>query len=77
MNSPRTSSYSGANGECVEVGNYRKASYSVNNGACVEVGAGSEIGVRDTKQAGQPDRTELRFSGVSWGRFVRDLKARS
>ncbi|HEX3778253.1 MAG TPA: DUF397 domain-containing protein [Pseudonocardiaceae bacterium] len=33
----RTSSYSGTNGNCVEVG-WRKSSYSGTNGDCVEVG---------------------------------------
>lgn len=33
----RTSSYTGANGSCVEVG-WRTSSYTGNNGACVEVG---------------------------------------
>jgi Domain of unknown function (DUF397) len=77
IGSYRTSGYSEA-GNCVEVGeigDYRKTAYSVNNGACVEVGtAGSAVGVRDTKQADKADRTELRFPGVSWGRFIRRLQ---
>lgn len=70
----RKSSYSHGNGACVEVGSYRKASSSIGNGACVEVGADDLVGVRDTKQAGEADRTELRFPGVSWGRFIRRLQ---
>lgn len=77
MDSLRTSSYSNSTPDCVEVGSYRKATYSYNGNSCVEVGAGDDvIGVRDTKQAGQPDRTELRFSRASWGAFLQQLEAK-
>jgi hypothetical protein len=96
MDNPRTSSYSSYNGNCVEIGEYRKSSrsagigqcieigeirgcrkpsYSMSNGNCTEIGeAAGGIGVRDTKQDGQANRTELRFSSVSWGTFLQRLK---
>jgi len=72
----RKANHSMNGGNCVEIGGYRKASRSINNGQCVEIGsAGAVIGVRDTRQKDQADRTELRFTGVQWGRFIRSLKA--
>jgi hypothetical protein len=38
----RKSSYSGSNGNCVEVAAWRKSSYSGSNGNCVEVAAWRE-----------------------------------
>jgi hypothetical protein len=44
----RKSSYSTANGDCVEVG-WRTSSYSANGGNCVEVATGASVLIRDTK----------------------------
>ena len=75
MNDMRKSSYSHANNNgCVEVGSYRKSRRSQANGQCVEVGAGDEVGVRDTTQAGQANRTELEFPAGAWRTFLRQLK---
>lgn len=47
----RKSSYSNANGDCVEL--WRKSSYSNQNGACVEVASSLER-VRDSKNPDGP-----------------------
>ena len=49
--------------------NWIKASLSYANGGCVEVAArsGDLIRVRDSKN---PEGTALRFSSVTWNRFV-------
>ena len=64
------SSYSYANGACVEV--WRKSRRSWNNGACVEAGqdAGT-IAVRDSAMECSPI---LKFDRSAWTRFVQDLK---
>jgi hypothetical protein len=50
----RKSSYSGGNGDCVEVA-WRKSSYSGGNGACVEVAPAPEAFlVRDSKDPAGP-----------------------
>jgi Domain of unknown function (DUF397) len=50
----RKSSFSTANGECVEV-SWRKSSFSAPNQECVEVAHGPEaVGVRDSKNATGP-----------------------
>jgi hypothetical protein len=64
-------------GQCVEVGSYRKSRRSTIDTHCVEVGAGDQVGVRDTKAAGDADRVELRFSACSWESFLRQLKTRA
>jgi hypothetical protein len=65
------SSYSAANGDCVEVG-WRKSSYSAGNGGCVEVAwprvAG--VAVRDSKYAAGPT---LAFPVTDWRSFVAKL----
>ncbi|MEV0057798.1 DUF397 domain-containing protein [Saccharopolyspora shandongensis] len=75
----RKSSYSAANGACVEIAfatrneaDWRKSTYSANNGACVEVAlAGEVVGARDSKNPGGP---ELWFRGGPWGSFVAGVK---
>lgn len=54
---------------------WRKATYSIANGDCAEVAAANGVvGVRDTKQEGVPDRTELMYSSGAWDRFLREVK---
>jgi Domain of unknown function (DUF397) len=49
-----TSSYSGGNGNCVQVG-WRTSSYSGGNGACVQVApAADRVLVRDSKNPDGP-----------------------
>ena len=53
---------------------WRKSSFSA-TGNCVEVGANkAAIAVRDTKNR---DQSELSFSFIAWGDFVRKIKAMS
>jgi hypothetical protein len=62
-----TSSYTGANGNCVEVG-WRTSSYTTANGNCVEVAnTPPSIRVRDTK-----NRTggTLTFAPAEWRAFL-------
>ena len=68
----RKSSYSGYNGNCVEVGaNWRKSSHSA-NGNCVEVAEDDDIvAVRDSKDLPGP---VLVFSTPQWVEFLRRLK---
>ncbi len=63
----RTSSYSGTNGGCVEVG-WRTSSYSANGSACVEVApAPAGVLVRDSKD---PEGPTLAISTASWRVFL-------
>ena len=63
----RKSSYSGGNGECVEVG-WRKSTYSGEAGGCVEVAAAaSGVAVRDSKYRTGPT---LSFPQGAWRAFV-------
>jgi Domain of unknown function (DUF397) len=73
----RTASYSLSNGHCVEAASWRTASYSgANGGACVEAGHGAGVvGVRDTRQAGEPERTMIEFSASAWAAFTSSLRA--
>jgi hypothetical protein len=70
----RKSSYTGANGNCVEVGVWRKASNSgANGGGCVEVARlPAVVAVRDSKD---PDGSRLTFSSEEWRAFVAGVKA--
>jgi hypothetical protein len=71
----RKSSYSGGNGNCVEVAlaDWRKSSYSNASANCVEVAeAGASVGVRDSKQHGYGP--VLEFSSAAWGAFLRAAK---
>jgi hypothetical protein len=55
-------------------GQWRKSSRSGgNNGNCVEVGFtpdGEMTGIRDTKEAGQADRSTLEVPRSAWAKFV-------
>jgi hypothetical protein len=70
----RKSSYSHANGNCVEAGAWRKSSYSRANGSCVEAERASGVVVRDTKEVGQLYRVVLKFPAADWREFIRVLK---
>lgn len=65
------SSYSFANGNCVEAaGNWRKSSHS-EAGNCTEVSQdGAVVGVRDSQDQGGP---VLTFSAAAWKAFCRRL----
>jgi hypothetical protein len=68
----RTSSHSGSQTNCVQVGVWRKASYSGSQASCVEVGAaGRAVAVRDSKD---PDGPKLAFAPHAWQAFTRRLK---
>ena len=72
----RKSSYSSANGACVEVAHvpaqWRKSSYSGANGACVEVAHPPEaVAVRDSKD---PTGPKLIFTPEAWGAFLQGAK---
>ncbi|MEV8607664.1 DUF397 domain-containing protein [Amycolatopsis sp. NPDC051373] len=69
----RTSSYSGNQGECVEVRTlvWRTSSYSGSQGECVEVSTLSEqAGVRDSKDR---DGGILLLGGEAWRAFLERL----
>jgi hypothetical protein len=72
----RKSSYSSANGQCVEVAHvpaqWRKSSYSSGSGPCVEVAHLPEaIAVRDSKDPAGP---KLIFTTVDWRTFVSSVQ---
>ena len=63
----RTSSYSGTNGDCVQVG-WRSSSYSYEYGGCVEVApAPAGILVRDSQD---PEGPTLAVSTAAWRVFL-------
>ncbi len=64
----RKSSFSFANGNCIEVAeaaDWRKSSASIGNGECVEVASG--VAVRDTQDREGP---VLKFSAAAWRAFT-------
>ncbi|MGH3826813.1 MAG: DUF397 domain-containing protein [Pseudonocardiaceae bacterium] len=66
----RKSSYSGTNGNCVEVG-WRISSYCASNGDCVQVApAPGRVLVRDSKNPGGP---ALALPPATWRAFLRTL----
>jgi uncharacterized protein DUF397 len=66
----RKSSFSGTNGDCVEVG-WRKSSFSASNGDCVEVRwAEATAAVRDSKNTAGP---RLGFPMGEWRAFLATL----
>ena len=66
----RTSSYSGTNGGCVEIG-WRTSSYTGTNGACVEVTpAPAAVLVRDSKDRTGP---ALTVPTTTWQAFLTTL----
>ena len=70
----RTSSRSGANGNCVEIGaKWRTSSRSGGNGNCVEVADNltDAVAVRDSKDRSGP---VLTFSPAAWRAFAQALK---
>jgi hypothetical protein len=73
----RKSSYSGYNGNCIEVTIWRRSSHSGNNGACIEVAAAAhhntspEVAVRDSKY---PSGPRLAFPASAWCTFAATLK---
>ncbi|MDQ3576341.1 MAG: DUF397 domain-containing protein [Actinomycetota bacterium] len=63
----RKSSFSAANGECVEV-SWHKSSFSGPNGGCVEVSWPEQaVGVRDSKY---PTGPTLAFPAAHWHEFL-------
>ena len=70
----RTSSHSAGNGECAEVGAWRKSSASGGaNSNCAEVGqVGAVVGVRDSRDPGGP---VLVFGPVAWVAFLEGLRS--
>jgi hypothetical protein len=71
----RKSSYSGPNGNCVEVASaqWRKSTHSAANGNCVEVTQTPDLVlVRDRKDPAGP---VLEFSTPQWREFVAQLMA--
>jgi hypothetical protein len=86
----RKSSYSGNNGECVEigvvelspVGGWRKSSRSGNNGACVEIrvadrGQGPDGPVRllAVRDSKDPDGPRLHFTPRAWADFAHRIRS--
>jgi hypothetical protein len=66
------SSFSFANGNCVEIAAWRKSSRSIANGDCVEVGQNDAVvGVRDTMDRGGP---VMIFSGAEWNDFLYGIR---
>lgn len=64
----RKSSYSGATGDCVEIG-WRKSSYSGATGECVEIGwQAADVAVRDSKN---PSGPTLSFPTDHWRAFLK------
>lgn len=67
----RKSSYSAANGECVEVGAWRKSSRS-ESGNCVEVAAEqAAVAIRDSKN---PDGIILMVPAAAFAAFTLTLR---
>lgn len=62
----RKSSFSGDNGNCVEV-RWRKSSFSGDNGDCVEVDFAETVAVRDSKN---PDAGRLAFTPSAWAALL-------
>jgi hypothetical protein len=69
----RVATYTGDQGNCVEVASWRVASYTgASGGNCVEVGgADRTILVRDTKDR---DGGTLTFTAASWQVFANSIK---
>lgn len=64
------SSYSAANGNCIEAADWRTSTYSAGNGNCVQVASG--VLVRDSKL---DDKSPvLKFNGTTWGAFIKSVK---
>ena len=73
MSGWRKSTYSGSNGDCIEVAGFRKSSHSAYNGDCVEAGSCRHgVAVRDTQDRDGP---VLTFGSEAWSAFTAALKA--
>ena len=73
----RTSSYSGQNGNCIEVAvvpTWQISTYSGQNSDCVEVARNvpGVVAVRDSKDRGGPTLT---FGPAAWEMFTRRIRA--
>lgn len=64
------SSYSAYNGSCVEMA-WRTSSHSTANGHCVEVATPGEVLVRDSKD---PDGPRLSFTPAEWSAFLAEVR---
>ena len=68
----RVASYTGGQGNCVEVASWRVATFTGGNRDCVEVGdADRAILVRDTRDR---DGGTLPFPAATWRSFANSLK---
>lgn len=68
----RVATYTGGNGDCVEVASWRVATYTGSSGNCVEVGDADRVMlVRDTKDR---DGGTLTFTVDAWQAFTGTLK---
>lgn len=68
----RVATYTGGNGNCVEVASWRVATYTGSSGDCVEVGdTDSAVLVRDTKDR---DGGTLTFTTATWRSFTDSLR---
>jgi Domain of unknown function (DUF397) len=75
----RRSSYSGANGNCVEAAvlggrMWRKSTYSGKNGSCVEV-ARDMLGVVAVRDSKEPVGPALTFSPAAWRAFTARVRS--
>jgi hypothetical protein len=68
----RKSSYSGINGNCVEV-RWQKSSHSGMNGNCLEARASApgHVAIRDSKDKAGP---RLTVNDRAWDAFIRGIK---
>jgi hypothetical protein len=69
----RRSSYSGGNGDCVEVAPiaaWRRSSYSGGNGNCVEVAALAARDGRAVRDSKDPCGPVLTFGEAEWSAFL-------
>ncbi|MGP3968799.1 DUF397 domain-containing protein [Streptomyces sp. 6N223] len=73
----RRSSYSGGNGNCVEVAplaSWRKSSHSGTNGDCVEVAAFAAHDGRAVRDSKDPSGPVLTFGDAEWSAFISGAK---
>lgn len=64
----RKSSYSGQNGDCVELAEYRISTFSGQGGSCVAVAGGDDVVL--IRNSNTPDRGTLVLSPTSVAAFV-------
>jgi len=74
----RKSSYSQGASNCVETAAFRTSSYCAGSSStheCIEAGTSpGVVKVRDTMQAGDPNRVVLGFSPAAWRGFTAGLR---